>query len=75
MVIPLNRIKPGEHATVVWLASDEHMKQRLEDLGFAPQETISCVLRSTAHGMSAYLVRNAVIALRYQNAGQIFVEL
>lgn len=75
MVMPLSHIKPGERVRVVWLASEEHMKQRLVDLGFAPDEPLSCVLKSNRGGMSAYLVQGAVIALRQENANEIFVEL
>ncbi len=75
MVLPLSYIKPGEQAHVVWLASEAHMKQRLLDLGFAPDESLSCVLKSPRGGMGAYLVRGAVIALRQENANEIFVEI
>lgn len=75
MVIPLSQIKPGEKVKVIWLASENHMKQRLLDLGFAPEEYLSCVLKAPHHGMSAYLVRNAVIALREENAAEVFVEV
>lgn len=75
MVLPLHRIHPGEPAEVVWLASDSHIKQRLLDLGFAPGERLSCVLCAPRNGMRAYLVRNAVIALRQEDAATIFVSL
>lgn len=75
MVLPLSRIKPGEQVKVIWIASDDHMKQRLLDLGFAPNESLSCVLKAPRGGMSAFLVRNAVIALRRENAAEVFVEL
>lgn len=75
MVIPLSHIKPGERCRVVWVASETHMKQRLADLGFAPDEFLSCVLKPHRGGMSAYLVQGAVIALRQENANEIFVEL
>lgn len=68
-------MKPGERARIVWLASEHHMKQRLLDLGFAPDESLSCVLKAPRGGMGAYLVRNAVIALRMDNAAEVFVEL
>lgn len=74
MVIPLSHIKPGERVRVVWVASETHMKQRLIDLGFAPDESLSCVLKPRRGGMSAYLVQGAVIALRQENANEIFVE-
>ena len=50
------------------------MAARLDDLGFSPAEIISCVLKKGRRGMSAYLVRGAVIALRYHNAKEIFVR-
>lgn len=75
MVKPLSHIVPGEHARVVWVASGPDMKQRLIDLGFAPEEQLSCVLKAPRGGMSAYLVQGAVIALRQENASEIFVEL
>lgn len=75
MVLPLSHIDPGQKARVVWLASEAHMKQRLLDLGFAPEEQIACVLKASRGGMSAYLVRGAVIALRRDNANEVFVEL
>lgn len=75
MVLPLSHISPGERARVVWVASESLMKQRLLDLGFAPEETLSCVLRTSRGHMSAYLVRGAVIALRRENANEIFVEI
>lgn len=75
MVLPLSHLKPGDQARVVWIASDSLMKERLSDLGFAPGETLSCVLRSSHYHMNAYLVRGAVIALRRENAGEVFAEI
>ena len=75
MVIPLSHTKPGEGGRIVWIASEAHMRQRLTDLGFIPDEVLSCILNPGRGGMSAYLVRGAVIALRQENANEIFVEL
>ena len=75
MVLPLSHIKPADQARVVWVASEPHMRRRLFDLGFAPNEHISCVLPSHRGGMSAYLVQGTVIALRLENANEIFVEM
>ena len=74
MVIPLSQIKEGETARVVWTASQPDMAQRLIDLGFAPDETVSCALKGRPGGMRAYLVRGAVIGLRETNSREIFVE-
>ena len=74
MVLPLTQIEPGETARVVWVASEKSMATRLEDLGFTPGEDISCILKGRPGGMRAYLVRNAVIALRELNSNEIFVQ-
>lgn len=74
MVMPLSHIKQGEQGRIVWVASEAHMQQRLTDLGFIADEILSCVLQSHRGGMSAYLVQGAVIALRQENANEIFVE-
>ncbi len=75
MVIPLNQIDVGETAHVVWIASEKSMADRLHDLGFAPDEEVSCVLKGRPGGMRAYLVRGAVIGLRDQNSKEIFVRV
>ena len=59
---------------VVWIASEKAMAARLADLGFIPDEEISCVLKGRKGGMRAYLVRNAVIGLREENINEIFVQ-
>lgn len=74
MVIPLSQVPQGASCQIIWLASAPSMRQRLEDLGFAPGEVICCVLRPRKHGMVAYLVRSAVIALRPEQTKEIFVE-
>lgn len=74
MVIPLSQIDLGETVKVVWVASEKHMADRLADLGFIPDEEISCVLKGRKGSMRAYLVRNAVIGLREENIGEIFVR-
>lgn len=74
MVLPLSQIDLGETARVVWVASRAAMADRLADLGFVPDEEISCVLKGRRGGMRAYLVRNAVIGLREENLREIFVQ-
>ena len=74
MVLPLSQIDIGQSATVVWVASQPDMAARLADLGFIPDEEITCVLSGRPGGMRGYLVRNAVIALRHENSCEIFVQ-
>lgn len=75
LVIPLSKINVGENASVVWIASEGAMAGRLCDLGFVPDEEISCVLKGAPGHMAAYLVRHAVIALRERNASEILVRV
>ncbi len=74
MVVPLSQLTPGQRGKVIWLASNYLMKQRLLDLGFEPDEVLACELSSSPHGMKAYRVRDSLIALRKENAAEIFVE-
>lgn len=74
MVIPLNQIDVGERAMVVWIASEDSMAIRLNDLGFIPEGEIQCVLKGRRGGMRAYLVRNAVIGLREMNIKEVYVK-
>ena len=74
MVLPLTYISPGQSAQVVWLAGEPDMARRLDQLGFSPGETVRCVLTKPRGGMSAYLARSAVIALRESDAAVIFVR-
>lgn len=74
MVIPLSQIDAGEKVRVVWVASPPDMARRLQDLGFAPDEEVMCVLRGRPGGMRAYLVQGAVIGLRESDSREIFVE-
>lgn len=74
MVLPLSQIDVGKTVKVVWIASPPDMATRLSDLGFIPDEKITCVLSGRPGGMRGYLVRNAVIALRHENCSEIFVQ-
>lgn len=75
MVVPLSQLNAGEQARVVWIASEPDTVTRLTDLGFAPQEPVTCVIKGPERCMSAYLIRDSVIALRAANAAEILVKL
>ncbi len=75
MVVPLSQLNAGEQARVVWIASEPDTAKRLADLGFAPREPVTCVIKGPERCMSAYLIRDSVIALRAANAAEILVKL
>lgn len=74
MVIPLSNTEPGDTVRIVFLSSEGPMAGRLRDLGFTPGATVSCVLRGRKKNIAAYLVRNAVIALREGDSRLIMAE-
>lgn len=73
MVIPLSNIKPGNTVRIVALGNKGPIAGRLNDLGFEVNSTISCVLQKPRKNIAAYLVRNAVIALRECDSRYILV--
>lgn len=74
MVLPLNNIKPGTSGKIEFLGNDALMAGRLRDLGFTSGAVISCVMKRPKGNIAAYLVRNAVIALRKEDSQLIFVR-
>ena len=74
MVFPLSHIKTGTSCKIEFLGTDALMTGRLRDLGFTPGAVISCVMKRSKGNIAAYLVRNAVIALREKDSRLIFVK-
>lgn len=74
MVLPLSHIKTGTSCKIEFLGTDELMTGRLQDLGFTPGAMISCVMKRPKGNIAAFLVRNAVIALRENDSRLIFVK-
>ena len=71
MVMPLYQIEPGERAVVEWMDDEHEMALRL---GFVSGERLTCVLKRRSGEIAAYLVRNAVIALRREDARAVLVR-
>ena len=74
MVIPLCDISPGETVRIVLVGNEGPAAGRLQDLGFEAGSVVSCVLQRPAKNIAAYLVRNAVIALRELDSRNILVS-
>ena len=69
----LDRLSPGQSATVTALHLTGRMRQRLQDLGFIPGASVRAVLQSPLGDPIAYQVLDTVIALRKQDAA--FIEI
>jgi Fe2+ transport system protein FeoA len=69
----LNLLPLDSSATVARLTCQGADRRRLFDLGILPGTRIQAVSRSPLGDPTAYRVRGAVIALRREQAEQIFV--
>ena len=74
MVLPLSYAKPGQHLRVIWIASEPQMRQRLALEGFLPNQSLLCIIKPVSRSMGAYRIRDSLIALRWENICEIFVE-
>ncbi len=72
--IKLCELAVGDLADVRALLSRGAIRRRLQDLGLVEDTTVECIGKSPGGGMSAYLVRGAVIALRDEDAAFVLVE-
>ena len=72
----LNELRPGESATVRGLLPDDgrDIVSRLMDLGLTQGARVRCLFAAPGGDPRAYRVRGALVALRQENARNIFVE-
>jgi len=70
---PLTELGIGQTARIEALAATGANRRRLLDLGLVPRTEIEAVRRSPAGDPVAYRIRGAVIALRREEAAQVFV--
>ena len=73
--IPLSRLPTGQRAVVIELNCSEALCRRLEDLGMMEGTGLRCLHRSPAGSPAAYELRGSVIALRREDAAEIFIEV
>ena len=72
--ITLSELKAGEKADVKEMSLGLNIKRRLQDLGVIPGTQIECYLKNSNNSIAAYIIRDAVIALRKCDTDNIFVE-
>lgn len=72
--IRLNQLKTGEAGRVIALNQFDHMRRRLQDIGFVHGTVVECIAKSPMGNPKAYLIKGAVIALRNEDSEQILIE-
>lgn len=72
--IPLHQLPLGKTGRVSKLTSEGNTRRRLLDLGLITGTKVEVLQKSPSGDPRAYNIRGAVIALRCEEASQIFVE-
>ena len=69
----LSHIPVGSSAQVQKLHAKGSIRRRLLDMGLTKGATVSCLYQSPFGDPRAYLIRGAVVALRFEEASRIEV--
>lgn len=70
----LSELKVGEKAVIESISHEEHMKQRLWDLGFTRSTVVEAIQESPSGDPIAYKVRGTIFAIRNNDAELITVR-
>lgn len=73
-VIPLTELKINTTAKIDHINCEEHIKRRFLDLGIIPETPITPVFKSIGGDPIAYEIRDTLLAIRHQDAKNIFVH-
>ena len=74
MLSTLDRLNVGDICIVNAISGKEDIKRRLLDLGLMVGLPVECVLVSPFGSPKAYWIKGALIAIRSDDARNIFVE-
>lgn len=72
--IPLSSLPLGSKCRVTQLTSNGPIRRRMLDLGVIVDTEIEALNQSPSGNPVAYLIRGAVIAIRSEDASNIYVE-
>ena len=65
---------PGEKGRVTKLTTPPNMRRRFLDIGLIENTNSECVGKSPFGGLTAFLVRGAVIAIRDEDCSTVFIS-
>lgn len=64
----------GERCYVASVSDSALNRRRMLDLGIVPDTSIEAVLESPSGGITAYMIRGALIAIRHEDAKNIIIK-
>lgn len=70
----LSELEVGEKAVIESISHEEHMQQRLWDLGFTKNTIVEAIQKSPSGDPIAYKVRGTIFAIRNSDAERITVR-
>lgn len=70
----LAELKVGKKAKVLSVDANLNIKRRLQDIGLINGTTVECLYKSPLGDPKAFLIRGAVIALRYEDSSNILIN-
>ena len=73
--IKLTNLNIGSSAKVKKILLNGDMRRRLQDIGLVNGTTVQNVLESPSGGLTAYLIRNSIMAIRKEDADQVIVNI
>ena len=72
-IITLDKVAVGKRAKVVSLSNGGNVCRRLQSVGFVEGTFVNVLHKSPFGEPTAYFIRGAVIAIRAEDAAQVFV--
>lgn len=69
----LSALVQGEKGVVQSILTEGAMRRRFQELGIVPGTCVACLQKSFFGDIKAYLVKDAVIAIRNEDADGIIV--
>ncbi len=70
----LGALKPGERARVDHVAGEGRIQQRLSGIGLVRGTKVTCVGKKSDRGLSTYLIRGAMFAIRRKDADLVIMD-
>lgn len=68
----LSQLKVGQAAVINSVCAGGSMQRRLLDMGFTKGAVVKCLYKSPYGDPTAFMIRNAVVALRNEDAQCVF---
>lgn len=69
----LSALIQGENATVQSVLTEGAMRRRFQELGLVPGTEVLCLQKSLFGGLRSYLIKDAVIAIRDEDADGVII--